>query len=96
MSPRENARYTATARFADGSTRDITSEAQWTSTDESILPVAAPGIVEGRTNGEAEVRAVFANRSHGHQVVVVPEGQYVLRASVYHGQPPISPIFTPG
>ena len=91
--PGGNARYTATARFADGSNRDITGEAQWSSTDESVLSVSAPGVVEGRTNGEAEVRAAFANRSHVRLVAVVPEGRHVLRASVYHGQTPTSPLF---
>ena len=91
--PGENAGYSATAVYRDGSSRDVTSEARWTSTDDSVLLVTSPGVVAGRSNGEAEIRAAYANTSHGRRVVVVPSGQYVLRASVHDGQVPTSPIF---
>ena len=43
MAPGESAQFSASARFADGSARDITSEVAWISSDEAVLSVAPGG-----------------------------------------------------
>jgi hypothetical protein len=92
LPPGDNAKYTATARWSDGSSRDVTNEATWSTSDESVLTVTA-GTVAARTSGEAEVRAGFGGRSHGRFVYVVPSGRFLLRVRVSDGVIPASPIF---
>jgi hypothetical protein len=91
--PGESAKYTATARWSDGSSRDVTSEAEWSSTDESVLLVTAPGTIAARSNGDASVQAGFEGWMGGKEVLVVPAGRYRMRVSVADGLVPVSPIF---
>lgn len=91
--PGESASYTATATWSDGTTTDVTNEAQWTTTNDAVLAIAGPGRVTARTAGEADVQAAFQNRSHGRWVVVVPAGRFILRVNVSDGLIPVAPIF---
>jgi hypothetical protein len=51
----------ATARLMDGSTRDVTAIATWTSSDISIATVAATGLVTVVGSGPVELRARYQN-----------------------------------
>lgn len=86
VQPGESAQYTAIASYADGSTRAVTTEARWSSSDESVLSVTATGAMTARANGEAEVQASFGTRSDRRHVIVVPAGRYVVRAFVSEDQ----------
>jgi hypothetical protein len=55
----ETAEFRAMARFADGSTLDVTSLAEWRSSDESIFVVDAHGVVTGVVPGTASVMATY-------------------------------------
>jgi hypothetical protein len=57
--PGESARFRATARYSDGSSRDVTNEVTWSSEDASILTVTAGGTATARNIGEAELRATL-------------------------------------
>ena len=41
--PGGSAQYTATATYSDGSSRNVTTDAKWTSTNDSVLSVTATG-----------------------------------------------------
>lgn len=84
LPPGEAAQFTATAKFADGSTRDVTAEATWTSADESVIAVTAAGHATARSTGTAEVQAAFSTISNTREVIVVPAGRY--RLPVYVGE----------
>ena len=86
LAPGDSVQYTATASYSDGSTHDVTSQAQWSSTNASVLMVAAAGATTARSNGDAEVRAAFGSLSHSRDVVIVPAGRYRLRAAVTEDQ----------
>ena len=92
--PGETGQYSATARYSDGSRRDVTSEAQWSTSDESVLSVTGASTVVARARGEAEVRARLAN--HGYpgvrSVIVLPAGQFKLWVKVTEDQV-TAPIF---
>ena len=47
-------RYVATLRFSDGSTRDVTTSAEWTTSNE--------GVLTARFGGRAAVRSVTCVR----------------------------------
>jgi len=50
---------TATARFVDGSSRDVTSSAAWASSDPSLATVSAAGLVTAVGIGQVVVRAAY-------------------------------------
>lgn len=51
----ETSQLTATAGYADGSTRDVTREAQWTSSLPSIVTISADGILTARALGATSI-----------------------------------------
>src|SRR5499427_2224207 len=50
---------TATARFADGSARDVTTAATWTSANPAVATVSATGLVTALGAGQVEFRASY-------------------------------------
>jgi uncharacterized protein YjdB len=50
--------FTATAHLSDGTTKDVTSSAQWSSSDSSIASVSSPGMVVGSGSGTVTITAV--------------------------------------
>jgi Big-like domain-containing protein/carboxypeptidase family protein len=50
---------TATARLADGSSRDVTTSAVWTSSNPALATVSASGLVTAVGAGQVEVRASY-------------------------------------
>jgi hypothetical protein len=50
---------TATARFVDGSSRDVTSSATWTSSDPTLATVSSTGLVTAVGGGPVDVRATY-------------------------------------
>jgi len=55
--------YTATAVFADGSTQDVTSQAEWISSSASVALVSDTGLANALSMGSAQITAVFQNVS---------------------------------
>ena len=77
--PGETAAFKASARFADGSLRDVTQEALWTSSDPSIVSVASGGVATGHGVGEALVSYRLAAMESGRRaLLVLPAGTYML------------------
>lgn len=52
----------ATARFADGTDRDVTRLCKWSSSDGSVATVARGGLVTRLKRGEAAITAEFCGR----------------------------------
>ena len=89
LPPGESAHYTAIASFADGSSRDVTGEAKWSTTNESVLAVTGQGLVTARSAGEAQVRADFGNAGNlaqGRTVLAVPAGRFKFIVTVTEDQ----------
>ena len=53
--------FTATAHFSDGSTQDVTSTAQWSSSDATVASVTAAGLATGSSLGSATITAVSSS-----------------------------------
>lgn len=60
---------TATATYSDGSTRDVTATASWTS-DPSMVAAVAGGVVTGNGAGTATIAATFDGRSGSAEITV--------------------------
>src|SRR5436853_1414391 len=52
---------TATAKMADGSSRDVTGAATWESSNPLLATVSSTGLVLVLGNGEIDVRATYQN-----------------------------------
>ncbi len=71
--PGQTTRLIATARFSDGSTRDVTSQAAWTSSQPNVAIVSA-GAVTGVTLGRTLIRVNFERLSASLTIVIEPDG----------------------
>jgi uncharacterized protein YjdB len=53
--------FTATAHFSDGTTQDVTSTAQWSSSDSTVASINAAGVATGSSVGSATITAVSSS-----------------------------------
>jgi len=81
--PDQTAQYTATASFADGSTRDVTKEAAWRVEQyccpvpsAPALSVSAGGVATGLNPGEVFLYATLGTRTSSTWVLVLPAGTF--------------------
>ena len=79
--PGQTARLTATAHYSDGSTRDVTSQASWTSSQVRVATVSA-GAVTGVALGRTMIRANFERFSTAMTIVIQPDGTFILKGKV--------------
>jgi len=54
-------KVTATARFSDGSTEDVTTKAEWSSSDTNIATVSNDGTVTGITEGNVSITGNYTD-----------------------------------
>ncbi|MEP5765915.1 MAG: Ig-like domain-containing protein [Halieaceae bacterium] len=50
-------KFTATGFYGDGSSADLTDEAAWSSSDDSVAVIVSPGVAESLTAGVADISA---------------------------------------
>jgi len=67
--------FVVTARYSDGTTRDVTHLAVFQSNNESSAAIDSQGVVTSDRRGEAFVMARFDTHTVGSQVLVLPTGQ---------------------
>lgn len=79
--PGQTVRLTATARFSDGTTRDVTSQAIWTSFQTSVATVSA-GAVTGVALGRALIQANFERWFTSMTILIKPDGTFILTGKV--------------
>lgn len=82
IAPGETVRFTLTAFLGDGSSRDVSTQAVWTSSNASVLKVDATGLATGIVVGEGTIGGVLAQRGSGKPFVVTPPGTFRLRGIV--------------
>jgi hypothetical protein len=73
----QSGRLTASAALSDGSTRDVTAEARWGSSDTSIT-VSAAGVVTVAHFGRSTVFATYQTKTGTVTVNATPDGTFVL------------------
>jgi len=67
-------RLTVRARYADGTDRDVTNLAYFSSNNENSAEVAQTGTVTAHARGEAFIMARFDTHTVGSQFIVLPKG----------------------
>jgi hypothetical protein len=88
--PGQTAQYTATASFADGSTRDVTKEAVWRAEPiccpvppTPALTVSADGVATGLNPGGVRVSASLGGSRSSKNVLVLHDGTFKTYGWVY-------------
>ena len=56
----QNQQFTATGHYSDGSTKDITDSALWTSSNTSIARMSSPGLTTSNAAGSASITATLS------------------------------------
>ncbi len=87
-----SATLVASATYADGSTRDCTSTALWSSSNTAVATVSSAGVLAGVAPGVSEIRASCGNLSGAGRVNVTP--RRTVLSVVLSGVP--TDIFIPG
>jgi len=91
VAPGETAQFRAIANFDDGSHRDVTDEATWSSSNDNYLSATGSGQVTGQKPGTAAVIAdiPLPNAYHAaEEVIVIAPGTYVLFGQVFESRDP--------
>ena len=72
----------AIATMSDLTTKDVTSEGRWVSTNPEVVTVSSTGLVTSVGFGVAGVSIVYESRSNGSFITVTPSGTYVASGRV--------------
>ena len=72
--PEASQRLIVSATYSDGSTRDVTDLATFSTTNTSVASISKDGIVAGGQRGEAFVMARFGTHTVGSEFVTLPAG----------------------
>jgi len=81
VGPGQTARVKAVARFTDGSERDVTAEARWSSSQPQIATVDA-GVITGHAIGRTGIRATYIAQDAFLTLIVKPEGTFILSGNI--------------
>lgn len=73
MRPAHTQQVLALAHFSDGSVRDVTSLAVFSSSDEAVATVDANGLVVGQDRGEAAILARFLDKLESSSLMFLKE-----------------------
>ena len=86
LAPGEKGAFKASARYADGSLRDVTQEAVWTSSDPLVVSMASGGEATGHANGEALVSFSLGDRkSERRPLLVLAPGTFMVSGNALDG-----------
>ena len=85
----------ADARLTDGNSRDVTSTAQWQSSDPAIAQVSPTGVMTAVGTGHVDVRATYENvtGSMGFAVIMPPTANKFSLMGYVSEAPPVSKLF---
>ncbi|MEZ6040258.1 MAG: DUF1553 domain-containing protein [Planctomycetaceae bacterium] len=70
----ETQKLTVRAKYADGTDRDVTSLAYFSSSNETSAEITQDGVVTAHARGEAFIMARFGTHTVGSHFIVLPKG----------------------
>ena len=82
MAPAVAEQFRATAFFSNGSQRDVTSDAVWTTANGSIISVSSTGLATAHDRGETDVQVALSQVFSTKRVIVVPPGTFRVAGRV--------------
>jgi hypothetical protein len=82
LAPGSAVQFRAVAHLADGTSREVTTEAGWHSSNAAVLGVSTDGTARGYQAGEAHVRTAYMGVISTREVLILPEGTFRLSGRV--------------
>jgi hypothetical protein len=70
LNPGAAQQFSAKATYSDGSMKDVTSTANWTSSDQTVVTISRPGVANGVSIGNAAISATVGNTSGNARLIV--------------------------
>jgi hypothetical protein len=87
----ETSQLTATAGFFSGSSRDVSSETIWHSSNPAVATISARGLLTAVMPGRTLINASFQTKASNREVLMLPSGSFILRGRINEpGNLPIS------
>jgi len=83
LEPGFSSQLTATGSYSDGSTKDVTNSASWSSSNAAIAAVSSGGSVSPKSVGVTTVEAASGSVSGSANVTVIPVGHFVKNTGLY-------------
>jgi hypothetical protein len=91
VEPGDTGQLTATATFADGTTKDVTAGAAWVAAaDRPVVLVSSTGAVTALWYGTSEISVAYGSVRHAISVRVAPPGTFLIAGKVASGGRPVS------
>lgn len=78
----QTSQLAAVASSTDGTSRDVSAEATWRSSNPAVATVSARGLLTVVGLGRTGVSALYQGRLSTADVLVLPSGTYILRGTV--------------
>jgi hypothetical protein len=89
----ETSQLIAVATGTDGTTRDVTVQARWTSRNPSVVTVSSSGLATAAGFGAAQIEAAYESLLVTFQIEVTPAGTFAVTGSVREpGQGAVSDV----
>ena len=85
MVPGGAEQFRVTAHLLDGSQRDATAEAAWSSANASIVSISSAGLATAHDRGETDVRAALSEVISTKRVLVLTPGTFKVSGRVSEG-----------
>jgi hypothetical protein len=85
IAPGESVRLSARAVKSDNSADDVTGQAQWFSSNRSVLEVSPAGIATGIAPGEAIISTSYQSKGASAHTFVLPAGTFRVTGKVTEG-----------
>ncbi len=82
IAPGATGKYTLTGFLSDGTTRDVTAEAAWRSTNAPAATIDQAGLATGLVAGETLISGAVGFHSSAKNLIVTPPGTFRLRGTV--------------
>jgi hypothetical protein len=86
------AQFKLTAVMTDGSSRDVTNEAEWGPQWGAVAVIATPGVIAGHERGDATITGAFGGERMYKRVMVLPAGTFRLMGTVKEAGTPSGPV----
>jgi hypothetical protein len=73
---------TVLAKYTDGTSKDVTAQTTWTTSDPTVAQISPMGVVTATGFGQASLTANFQGHSSSVMVIVTPPGSFLVSGRV--------------
>lgn len=92
VEPGKSVQLTANVVKSDGAVENVSSRAQWSSTDSRVLRVDSTGLATGVAPGEVTVAIAYQGSGASSPVMVLPAGTFRLKGVVTESGIPLQSV----